>query len=82
MLFKGKCLLSYHCRARKVQSGSMKGLGCKCSNLHCHNCQIYGEGGQNGERGSEECLICRDDFATMHPSYTKVVRLNCEHCFC
>ena len=31
---------------------------------------------------SSQCLICRDDFATMHPSDTKVVRLSCEHCFC
>ena len=62
VLFKGKCLLNYHCRARKVQSGSMKGLGCKCSNRHCHNCKIYGAGGQDGERGSEECLTCRDGW--------------------
>merc|ERR1711881_195565 len=46
VLFKGKCLLSYHCRARKVQSGSMKGLGCKCSNKHCHNCKVFGANGQ------------------------------------
>lgn len=31
---------------------------------------------------SSQCLICRDDFATMQPPDTKVVRLTCEHCFC
>lgn len=54
---KGFCLLEVHCRARKVQSGKLKGLGCKCSNPHCHNCKR-----KSVSQGGDICTVCRDGW--------------------
>lgn len=54
---KGLCLLEVHCRARTVQSGKLKGQGCKCSNLRCHNCKRRSEA-----TGGDTCTVCRDGW--------------------
>lgn len=54
---KGICLLEVHCRARVVQSGKLKGQGCKCSNLRCHNCKRRSEA-----KGGDICTVCRDGW--------------------
>lgn len=54
---KGLCLLEVHCRARKVQSGILKGQGCQCANPRCHNCKRKAT-----SQGGDTCLVCRDGW--------------------
>lgn len=54
---KGVCLLEVHCRSRTIQSGKLKGQGCKCSNIHCHNCKRRSE-----SQGGDTCTVCRDGW--------------------
>lgn len=55
--FKGACLLEVHCRAQKVQSGKLKGAGCRCANPRCHNCKRRSE-----SQGGDTCTVCRDGW--------------------
>lgn len=54
---RGICLLEVHCRARSVQSGALKGSGCRCANPRCHNCKR-----RSVSEGGDVCTVCRDGW--------------------
>lgn len=50
----GRCVQSLGCRGRRIQSGSMSGENCRCTDAHCHYCNRGVEG--------DVCRVCRDGW--------------------
>jgi len=54
LLVRSKCVRELSCKGRRIQTGSLVDLGCRCLNEHCHFCTRFPT--------SDTCRVCRDGW--------------------